>query len=201
MAIKLHLVEDQAMVLGALSALLDREADLEVSGQSLSAEDALTALAESPVDVVVTDIELPALSGLDLAERLRAAGGGERVVILTTFGRAGYFERAMAAGVGAYVLKDAPAHELVDVIRRVHGGERIVDPQLVAASWAQPNPLTERERECLKLAADGLSNNDIAGRVFLSEGTVRNYLSSALGKLGAHNRVEAARLARQNGWI
>ncbi len=200
-SIRVFLVEDQAMVLGALVALLEREADIDVVGRATSAEEAQSLISESDVDVLLTDIELPGESGLDLAENVRAASPDIRIIMLTTFGRAGYFERAMAAGASAYILKDSPASELAAAIRKVHSGGRIIDPELVAASWASPNPLTERERQCLKLAGEGLSNSDIAEKVFLSEGTVRNYLSSALAKLDAGNRTEAARLATQYGWI
>lgn len=199
--IKVFLVEDQAMVLGALVALLEREQDIEVVGSATSAEEAFALLPDSSVEVLLTDIELPGTSGIDLAEQVRIQSPDVKIIMLTTFGRTGYFERAMAAGASAYILKDAPASELADAIRKVRAGERIIDPELVAASWAKPNPLTDRERQCLKLAGDGLSNSDIAAKVFLSEGTVRNYLSSALGKLDAGNRTEAARLAAQNGWI
>ncbi len=199
--IRVFLVEDQAMVLGALAALLEREDDIDVVGSAKSAEEALVLLQGTGVDVLLTDIELPGESGIDLAARIHAAAPEIRIIMLTTFGRAGYFERAMAAGASAYILKDAPASELAAAIRKVRAGERIIDPELVAASWASPNPLTERERQCLKLAGEGRSNSDIAATVFLSEGTVRNYLSSALSKLNAGNRTEAARLARKNGWI
>lgn len=199
--IKVFLVEDQAMILGALVALLEREADIDVVGRAVSAEEALVLLEDTAVDVLLTDIELPGQSGLDLAETVHARSPGIRIIMLTTFGRAGYFERAMGAGASAYILKDSPASELAAAIRKVNAGGRIIDPELVAASWASPNPLTERERQCLKLAGEGLSNSDIAETVFLSEGTVRNYLSSALNKLNAGNRTEAARSAQQNGWI
>ena len=200
-SISVFLVEDQAMLLGALVALLEREPDIVVVGHATSAEQALELLPGAEVDVLLTDIELPGKSGLDLAETVREDWPGIRVIMLTTFGRAGYFERAMAAGASAYILKDSPASELADAIRKVQAGGRIIDPELVAASWANPNPLTERERQCLKLAGEGLPNSVIAEQVFLSEGTVRNYLSSALSKLNAGNRTEAARLAQQNGWI
>ncbi len=189
------------MVLGALAALLDREADLVVAGTATSAEDARERLSEDTVDVLLTDIELPGDSGLELAKHVAETFPSIRIVVLTTFARSGYFERAMTAGVQAYVLKDSPASELAETIRKVSRGQRVVDPELVAASWSEPNPLSEREQECLRLAGEGLPNSDIAQRVFLSEGTVRNYLSAALGKLNAANRTEAARLARQKGWI
>ncbi len=199
--LRLFLVEDQAMILGALSALLDREPDLEIAGTSTSAEGALEQIPQLDVDVVLTDIELPAASGIELAEKLRELGVEAAIVMLTTFARSGYFERSMQAGASAYVLKDSSANELAGTIRRVAKGEQVVDAELVAASWASPNPLSRREQQCLRLAGDGLSNSEIAASVFLSEGTVRNYLSAALQKLNAGNRTEAARLARQKGWI
>ena len=199
--LRLFLVEDQAMILGALSALLDREPDLEIAGTCTSAEAALEQIPQLDVDVVLTDIELPAASGIELAEKLRDLGVEAAVIMLTTFARSGYFERSMQAGAAAYVLKDSPASELAGTIRRVAGGEQVVDAELVAASWASPNPLSRREQQCLRLAGDGLANSQIAANVYLSEGTVRNYLSSALQKLSAANRTEAARLARQKGWI
>jgi len=199
--LRLFLVEDQAMILGALSALLDREPDLEIAGTSTSAEGALEQIPQLDIDVVLTDIELPAASGIELAEKLRELGVEAAVVMLTTFARSGYFERSMQAGASAYVLKDSPANELAGTIRRVANGEQVVDAELVAASWASPNPLSRREQQCLRLAGDGFSNSEIAASVFLSEGTVRNYLSAALQKLSAGNRTEAARLARQKGWI
>jgi len=199
--LRLFLVEDQAMILGALSALLDREADLEIAGTSTSAEGALEQIPQLDIDVVLTDIELPAASGIELTEKLRELGVDAAVIMLTTFARSGYFERSMQAGASAYVLKDSPASDLAGTIRRVANGEQVVDAELVAASWASPNPLSRREQQCLRLAGDGLSNSEIAASVFLSEGTVRNYLSAALQKLNAGNRTEAARLARQKGWI
>ena len=199
--IRVFLVEDQALVLGALAALLDREDDIEVVGTATSAEQGLERITAESVDVVLTDIELPKDSGLDLAKALRDTHPGIRIIVLTTFARSGYFQRAMAAGARGYILKDSPASELAAAIRKVRAGQQVVDPELVAESWSDPNPLTEREQQCLRLAGDGRSNSQIADSVFLSEGTVRNYLSSALSKLDAANRTEAARLARQKGWI
>ena len=189
------------MVLGALAALLERESDISVVGTATDAESAIAALADIEVDVLLTDIELPGASGLDLTAQIGRQFPHSRTILLTTFARSGYLERAMRQGARAYLLKDAPAHELAAAVRRVYRGERVVDPELVTASWLEPNPLSERERQCLRLAGDGLSNRQIAERVHLSEGTVRNYLSAALSKLDAANRTEAARLARQKGWI
>ena len=199
--LRLFLVEDQAMVLGALAALLEREADIEIVGTATNAADGLAGVMANDVHVLLTDIELPGDSGIDLTRDVCERKPDVRVIMLTTFARSGYFERAMAAGASAYILKDSPASELADAIRKVHAGETIVDPELVAASWSNPNPLTKREQECLRLAGEGMGNSEIARTVFLTEGTVRNYLSAALGKLNAANRTEAARLARQKGWI
>jgi two-component system, NarL family, response regulator DesR len=189
------------MVLGALAALIDIEPDLEVVAQAPSGTDALKAALSLKPDVIVTDIEMPGLSGLELAAELRRRGSTARVIILTTFARPGYLRRALDAGASGYLLKDAPSHRLADAIRRVHGGGRAVDPELAAEAWSESDPLTDRERQVLRLAAEGQAGADIAEKLELSEGTVRNYLSEAISKLGAKNRVEAARIARVKGWL
>jgi two-component system, NarL family, response regulator DesR len=199
--IKVLIAEDQAMVLGALGALIDIEPDLEVVGQAPSGTEALKAAQSLRPDVIVTDIEMPGLSGLELAAELRRQGSSARVIILTTFARPGYLRRALDAGASGYLLKDAPSHRLADAIRRVHGGGRAVDPELAAEAWSESDPLTDRERQVLRLAAEGQAGADIAEQLELSEGTVRNYLSEAISKLGAKNRVEAARIARVKGWL
>lgn len=199
--IRVLLVEDQAMVLGALRALLEIEQDIAVVAQARTGAEAIDAARTARPDVVVTDIEMPEMSGLELAAALRREGSTARVVILTTFARPGYLRRALEAGASGYLLKDAPSHQLADAIRRVHAGGRAIDPELAAGAWSEPDPLTDRERQVLRLAAEGQSGADIAGALQLSEGTVRNYLSEAISKLGAKNRVEAARLARQRGWL
>lgn len=201
--IRILLVEDQALVLGALAALLELEDDLEVVGRAGNADKALALAAELRPDVVLTDIEMPGRSGLELAEALRAAAGKDspKVVILTTFARPGYLRRALDAGVAGYVLKDAPAEKLADAVRRVAAGLKVIDPQLALGAWEEADPLTERERNVLRLAGEGRSSVQIAQELHLSEGTVRNYLSEAIGKLGAANRVEAARKAREKGWL
>jgi two-component system, NarL family, response regulator DesR len=199
--IRVLLAEDQAMVLGALQALLEIEADLDVVAAARNGSEALElAIAHAP-DVVVTDIEMPGLSGLELAAELKRRGSAARIVILTTFARPGYLRRALEAGAAGYLLKDAPSHQLADAIRRVHGGGRAVDPELASEAWSEPDPLTDRERQVLRLAAEGQSGADIAGQLQLSEGTVRNYLSEAVGKLGGRNKVDAARIARAKGWL
>ena len=199
--IRILVAEDQAMVLGALTALLEIEDDFEVIAQARSGDEALTLALKHRPDVVVTDIEMPGLTGLDLAAQLREKGCNCRIVILTTFARPGYLRRALEVGASGYLLKDAPSAQLADAIRRVAAGGRAIDPSLATEAWTEPDPLTDRERQVLRLADEGLSGAEIAKRLKLSEGTVRNYLSESIGKLGARNRVEAARLARQRGWL
>jgi two-component system response regulator DesR len=199
--IRILLAEDQAMVLGALAALLETEGDLEVVGQARDGREALDLARLLTPDVVVTDIEMPGKTGLELAAELEARGSRPRVVILTTFARPGYLRRALEAGAAGYLLKDSPAAELAAAVRRVHAGGRAVSPELAAEAWSEPDPLTDRERQVLRLAGDGLPSSRIAGELHLSEGTVRNYLSEAISKLGAGNRIEAARIAREKGWL
>ncbi|MBU6198256.1 MAG: response regulator transcription factor [Xanthomonadaceae bacterium] len=199
--IRVLLAEDQAMVRGALSALLKLESDLDVIGCAADGEEAwLLAQGEKP-DIVVTDIEMPRLTGLELAQRIRERGLGCKVIILTTFARPGFLRRALDAGVGGYLLKDAPAEQLAEAIRKVHRGGRAIDPQLALEAWSGDDPLNDRERQVLRLAGEGLSAGDIAAQLHLSQGTVRNYLSEAIGKLGVSNRIEAYRLARQKGLL
>lgn len=199
--IRVLVAEDQAMVLGALCALLEIEGDIEVVGRARDGRQALELCREQAPDVVLTDIEMPELSGLELARELSARGPRPKVVILTTFARPGYLRRALEAGAAGYLLKDAPAEQLADAVRRAHAGLRVVAPELAAEAWGPRDPLSERERQALRLAEQGLSSSEIAVRLGLSEGTVRNYLSEAISKLGAQNRTEAARLARQKGWL
>ena len=199
--IRVLLAEDQSMVLGALAALLELEDDIQVVGRARDGGEALRLARETRPDVVVTDIEMPGMTGLDLAAALRREQPAPRVVILTTFGRSGYLRRALDAGAAGYLLKDAPSDRLAEAIRRVHAGLRSIDPELAAAAWDEADPLTDRERQVLRLAAEGLSTTRIGAEIHLSEGTVRNYLSEAMSKLGAENRVEAARVARQKGWL
>jgi two-component system response regulator DesR len=195
------LAEDQALVRGALAALLRLEADITVVAQCANGAEALRAIEASAPDVVVTDIEMPEMTGLELATEIRARGLKTRVIIVTTFARAGYLRRALDAGVMGYLLKDRPAAELADAVRRVHAGSRVIDPELAVDAWTGTDPLTDRERTVLRLAAEGKSAGAIAGELHLSEGTVRNYLSEAIGKTGGTNRIEAARIARERGWL
>ncbi len=199
--IRVLLAEDQSMVLGALAALLELEPDIEVVGRAHDGREALAMLETARPDVVLTDIEMPNLTGLELAAELKRRGSPARVVILTTFGRSGYLRRALDAGAAGYLLKDAPAERLAEAVRRVHAGLRAIDPELAAAAWEEADPLTDRERQVLRLAAEGQSSARIAAELHLSEGTVRNYLSEAISKLGAENRVDAGRIARQKGWL
>ncbi len=195
------LAEDQAMVLGALSALLKLEPDLDVVGSALDGESAWRELQRLRPDVLVTDIEMPGLTGLELAQRIQRHEIATRVVIVTTFARPGFLRRALDAGVSGYLLKDAPAENLAEALRTVHRGGRAIDPQLALEAWSEADPLNDRERQVLRLAGEGISAGDIATQLNLSHGTVRNYLSEAIGKLGVSNRIEAYRLARQKGWL
>jgi two-component system response regulator DesR len=199
--IRVLLAEDQSMVLGALAALLELEPDIEVVARARDGGEALRLAEETSPDVVLTDIEMPGMGGLDLAVELRRRNHPARVVIVTTFARSGFLQRALAAGAAGYLLKDSPAERLADAVRRVHAGLRAIDPELATTAWDELDPLTERERQVLRLAAEGLSTAGVAAELHLSEGTVRNYLSEAIGKLGAANRVEAARIARGKGWL
>ena len=201
MTITVVLAEDQLMVLGALSTLLDLEADITVAGTASDGEEAVRLVEALRPDVLLTDIEMPKMSGLEVAAEVRRRGLPTQVVILTTFARGGYLRRALDAGAVGYLLKDAPASTLAQAVRDVHAGGRASDPLLAADAWGEPDPLTDRERQVLRLAGDGLANGEIAGQLHLSEGTVRNYLSEAMGKLGASNRVAAARQARDRGWL
>lgn len=199
--IRVVIAEDQAMVLGALSALLEIESDIEVVARARSGDEALDLVRTHRPDVLLTDIEMPSKTGLEVAQLVRDEHLPTRVVILTTFARGGYLRRALEAGASGYLLKDSPAEELANAIRRVYAGGRAVDPELAAEAWSEPDPLTDRERQVLRLAGEGQATGDIAESLHLSEGTVRNYLSEAISKLGAQNRVEAARIAREKGWL
>ena len=201
MSIRVVIAEDQALVLGALSALLELEPDLEVVGRARTGVEALAALRAREPDILLSDIEMPGMSGLELAAEVQRAHPRVRVIIVTTFGRAGYLRRALNAGVSGYLLKDAPAADLAAAIRRVHAGGRAVAPELAVEAWGDDDPLSERERQVLRLAGEGKTGADIAALLHLSEGTVRNYLSEAIGKLGAANRIDAARIARAKGWL
>ena len=201
MKIRVIIAEDQSMVLGALAALLESEGDIEVVGQALNGLEALKMVRLHKPDLLLTDIEMPEMSGLELAAELKRQESPVRVIILTTFARAGYLRRALDSGASGYLLKDSPASELAGAVRRVRSGMRAIAPELAAEAWGESDPLSDRERQILRLAGEGISSADIAVKFRLSEGTVRNYLSEEMSKLGANNRVEAARIARQKGWL
>ncbi|HVV24192.1 MAG TPA: response regulator transcription factor [Pseudonocardiaceae bacterium] len=200
--IRILLAEDQGMVRGALGTLLGLEPDIEVVSQVSRGDEVVAEVVRVEPDVALLDIEMPGMDGLTAAEALHTIRPACKVLILTTFGRPGYLRRAMDAGVSGFLVKDGPVEELAHAIRRVLGGERVIDPKLaVAALSAGNNPLSPRERDVLDAATDGSTATDIAKRLHLSEGTVRNYLSSAIQKTGARNRLEAARVATDNGWL
>ena len=199
--IRVLLAEDQAMVRGALAALLALEPDIEVVGALAEGEGAWRELQRLRPDVLVTDIEMPGLTGLELAQRIQRHELPVKVVIVTTFARGGFLRRALEAGVAGYLLKDAPAERLAEALRQVHRGGRAIDPELALEAWGEADPRNERERQVLRLAGEGRSSAEIAAQLNLSQGTVRNYLSEAIGKLGVGNRIEAYRLARQRGLL
>jgi two-component system response regulator DesR len=197
--IRVVIAEDQEMVLGALAALLEMESDITVVAQARDGGQALEAVHAHHPDILIADIEMPGITGLDAAQALK--GSSTRVVMVTTFARPGYLRRAMEAGARGYILKARPARELAEAVRRVHQGLRVIDPDLATDAWIEVDPLTERERQVLRLASEGVSTGDIARQLHLSAGTVRNYLSEAIDKLDAANRIDAARIARAKGWL
>jgi two-component system response regulator DesR len=200
--IRILLAEDQGMVRGALAALLALEPDLDVVAQVNAGDKVVPAALRTRPDVALLDIEMPGMDGIAAAATLREELPDCRVLILTTFGRAAYLRQAMEAGASGFLVKDAPAERLADAVRRATSGQRIIDPELAAAALqTSESPFTPREREVLEASEDGSPIAEVARRIFLSEGTVRNYLSSAIGKTGARNRIEALRLARERGWI
>jgi two-component system response regulator DesR len=201
-SVRVLLAEDQGMMRGALALLLGLEEDMEVVAQVSAGDKIVPEALVSRPDVALLDIELPGMSGLDAAAALREEVPDCRVLILTTFGRPGYLRRAMEAGAAGFLVKDGPVEDLAEAIRRVLRGETVIDPALAAAALsAGPSPLTARERDVLNASVDGATVSDIAGKLHLSESTVRNYLSSAIGKTGTRNRMEAVRSARQQGWL
>jgi two-component system response regulator DesR len=199
--IRVVVAEDQVMVLGALSALLELAGDIAVVGRAADGMAALAMVRRERPEVLVSDIEMPGMTGIELAAALKAERAPTRVLIVTTFGRPGYLRRALDAGVCGYLLKDTPSDQLAAAVRKVAAGGRAVAPELAESAWGVADPLNERERAVLRLAEQGRSNKEIADALALSPGTVRNYLSEAAQKLEAQNRVEAARIARTNGWL
>ncbi|QRG68319.1 response regulator transcription factor [Brevibacillus choshinensis] len=197
--IRIVIAEDQRMLLGALASLLDLEEDMKVVGRASNGEDAVKLVHLHQPDICIMDIEMPVKSGLDAAEELK--GSGCKVMILTTFARPGYFERALKAGANGYLLKDSPSEELASSIRSIMAGRRIYAAELVDEAYGQENPLTEREKEVLELIADGKNTKEIASQLFLTTGTVRNYISVILDKLGVSNRIEAITHFKEKGWF
>ena len=202
MTIRLLLADDQALVRGALATLLELEPDMTVVAEVGRGDEVVAAARESNPDVALLDVEMPGMDGIEATRELRAVLPDVKVVIVTTFGRPGFLRRALVAGANGFVVKDTPARQLADAVRRVNSGLRVVDPTLAADSLAVgESPLTARETEVVRAARAGGSVSDIAGAVFLSEGTVRNHLSAAIGKTGARNRADAVRIAEENGWL
>ena len=202
--INILLAEDQTMLLNALATILDLEDNLHVVQSCANGKQAIDYIQDPEsqrVDIVLTDIEMPDMTGLELAQQLFDTKTPCKTIILTTFARSGYLRRAMDSGVKGYLLKDSPSQDLIDAILKVHQGGTAIAPELMVESWMEKDPLSDKERHALRLAKDGLTTEDIAKKLFLSTGTVRNYLSSASSKLNAKNRIEAARIAHQNGWL
>jgi len=197
--IRIVIAEDQKMLLGALAALIELEEDMEVVGRAGNGEEAVKLVHQLSPDVCMMDIEMPGMSGLEAAEQIR--GHGCKVIILTTFARSGYFERAVKAGVDGYLLKDSPSEELADSIRTIMGGRRVYAPELIDQAYSEENPLTDRESEVLVLMADGKNTKEIASELYLTTGTVRNYISVILDKLDVSNRIEAIKRFREKGWF
>ncbi|TLX46803.1 DNA-binding response regulator [Pseudoalteromonas phenolica] len=199
--IKVLVVEDQGLVRGAISALLGLDVQIEVIAQAQDGLEGLNALQAHDIDIVLTDIEMPNMTGLELAEQVIEKYPNSKVVIMTTFSRAGYIRRAMAMGVKGFVLKEAPSEYLVNTLKKVMVGQKVIDPELAMSALEDNDPLTEKERRALRFASEGLKTAEIAQKLFLSEGTIRNYLSESIAKLNATNRVDAARIAKQKGWL
>ncbi|WP_372770848.1 DNA-binding response regulator [Pseudoalteromonas sp.] len=194
-------VEDQQMVREAISALIGLDPFINVVAQAEDGKAALAILQNQPVDIVLSDVEMPNMTGIELAESLQNSQENLKMMIMTTFSKAGYIKRALKAGVYAFILKEAPSEQLINAIKSVYQGKKVIDPELALLALSDTDPLNDKERKALKLAGDGLKTHDIAAKLFLSEGTVRNYLSEAISKLNAVNRVDAARIAQQKGWL
>ena len=199
--IRVLIVEDQRMLRTALSALLALEDDIEIVGSAADGLEGMELTRELQPDIVIADIEMPKKTGLELADWIRHKKLATRVIIVTTFARSGYLRRALDAGVSGYLLKDSPGDVLPNAIRTVYNGGRTIDPDLAAQAWSESDPLTDRERQVLRLSATGLTNAQIAAELNLHEGTIRNYISEAISKLDANNRIDAARIARDKGWL
>ncbi|MBH0019339.1 response regulator transcription factor [Pseudoalteromonas sp. SWXJ133] len=203
--IRVYLVEDQALVRDAVAALLGLDFNIEIIGQASNGQDALNAIealdSDLHPDIILTDIEMPTMNGIELSEKIAAKFPAIKMVIMTTFSRAGYIRRALTAGVKGFILKEAPSEELINALKKVMQGQKVIDPELAINALDDADPLTDKERKALKLASDGLKTSEIAKQLFISEGTTRNYLSDAIAKLNATNRIDAARIAKQKGWL
>ncbi|MBA6411105.1 response regulator transcription factor [Pseudoalteromonas sp. B28] len=203
--IRVYLVEDQALVRDAVAALLGLDFNIEIIGQASNGQDALNAIealdSDLHPDIILTDIEMPTMNGIELSEKIAAKFPAIKMVIMTTFSRAGYIRRALTTGVKGFILKEAPSEELINALKKVMQGQKVIDPELAINALDDADPLTDKERKALKLASDGLKTSDIAKQLFISEGTTRNYLSDAIAKLNATNRIDAARIAKQKGWL
>lgn len=203
--IRVYLVEDQALVRDAVAALLGLDFNIEIIGQASNGQDALNAIealdSDLHPDIILTDIEMPTMNGIELSEKIAAKFPAIKMVIMTTFSRAGYIRRALTTGVKGFILKEAPSEELINALKKVMQGQKVIDPELAINALDDADPLTDKERKALKLASDGLKTSDIAKQLFISEGTTRNYLSGAIAKLNATNRIDAARIAKQKGWL
>jgi len=199
--IKVIIAEDQALIRGALTALLNLEADIEIVGEAENGVEAVKLLDKSNADILLTDIEMPLMSGLELAQITAKKHPNIKTVVITTFGRAGYIKRALTIGVKGFLLKDTQSDELAAALRKVMQGKKVIDPELAIAALDDIDPLSDKERKALKLASEGKTTHDIAQLLFLSEGTIRNYLSECISKLNATNRIDAARIAQQKGWL
>ncbi|MBH0074128.1 response regulator transcription factor [Pseudoalteromonas sp. SWYJ118] len=203
--IRVYLVEDQALVRDAVAALLGLDFNIEIIGQASNGQDALNAIealdSDLHPDIILTDIEMLTMNGIELSEKIAAKFPAIKMVIMTTFSRAGYIRRALIAGVKGFILKEAPSEELINALKKVMQGQKVIDPELAINALDDADPLTDKERKALKLASDGLKTSDIAKQLFISEGTTRNYLSDAIAKLNATNRIDAARIAKQKGWL
>lgn len=199
--INIIVVEDQALVRGAVSALLSLEENINVVAQAENGAVALELIAQYQPDIVLTDVEMPEMNGIELIEKLASSQSSIRTMVMTTFAKAGYIKRALNAGVNAFILKEAPSEYLIKAVNSVMGGKKVIDPELAIAALDDNDPLSTKERKALSLASKGLKTTEIAQQLFLSEGTVRNYLSEAISKLNASNRIDAARIAQQKGWL
>jgi len=199
--IRVLVVEDQAMVRGAICALLSLEDNIDVVAQAENGKQAKAIMPQHTIDIVLTDIEMPEVTGIELAEFIADYNTNVKTIIMTTFSKVGYIKRSLQAGVKGFILKEAPSEELVNAVNQVYNGRKVIDPELAISALDDNDPLSDKERKALRMASEGLKTGEIADKLFLSEGTIRNYLSECIAKLNASNRVDAARIAKQKGWL